>query len=116
MTRSRSKKVSRVSKDFIVNDTSNPCRQRQGFLIRGTYKDIHSIKVFVEHLNKINNLHHIGANKTPWGVSNFKNLGLSGHRPPFSFVKKTSIFGKVNKLFIENHKFRLIFQKIQILR
>lgn len=62
MTRSRRRKVSRVSKDFIVNDTSNPCRQRQGFLIRGTYKDIHSIKVFVEHLNKINNLHHIGAN------------------------------------------------------
>lgn len=99
-----------------MNDTSNPCRQRQGFLIRGTYKDINSIKVFVEHLNKINNLHHIGADYTPWGVSNFKNLGLSGHRPLFSFVKKTSIFGKVNKLFIENHKFRLIFQKIQILR
>ncbi len=39
----------------------NPCRQRQGFLIRGTYKIIHSLKVFVEHLNKMNNLHHIGA-------------------------------------------------------
>lgn len=40
----------------------DPCQEWQGFLIRGTYKDIHSIRIFVEHLNKINNLHHIGAN------------------------------------------------------
>ncbi len=41
---------------------ADPCRQRQGFLNRGTHRVINFIKVFVEHLNKINNLHHIGAN------------------------------------------------------
>ncbi len=55
---------------------------------RGTYIVIHFIKVFVEHFNKMNDLHHIGAHFTPWGVSKFKNFGPSGHRPLISFVKK----------------------------
>lgn len=67
---------------------ADPCQQWQGFLIRGTYIVIYFIKVFVEHFNKINYLHHIGARLTPWGVSKFKKLGPSGHRPLFSLVKK----------------------------
>ena len=69
-------------------DYSNPCRQRQGFLNRGTYIVIHFIKVFVEHFNKMNDLHYIGATFIPWGVSKFKNFGPSGHRPLISFIKK----------------------------
>ena len=60
-------------------------------VLRGTYSVIHSIKVFVEHFNKINILHQFGAGLTRGGVSKFKNFGPSGHRPPFSFVKKILI-------------------------
>lgn len=66
----------------------DPCQEWQGFLIRGTYIVINFIKVFVEHFNKMNDMHHIGAHLTPWGVSNFKKFGPSGHRPLISFIKK----------------------------
>lgn len=68
-------------------------------LFRGTYLSIYFLKVFVEHFNKINVLHRVGASFHPRGVSIFKKIGPSGHRPPSSRVKKFLYFKEVNKLF-----------------
>ena len=54
-------------------------------VLRGTYSVIHSIKVVVEHFNKINILHQVGAGLTSGGYQNLK-ISVPADTAPYSHL------------------------------